>query len=96
MRVIPPFEKKKRGCIYCQDMQLTRNKGVKRCGCPHDECPFNVLDKYDTYEQFMASEDSKIMVDGFFHTVASCYELANENAKTFSVYRDACNTRLNF
>jgi hypothetical protein len=60
-------------------MQKTRDAGYFRTGCPHDECSYHVLDKYDTYEEFMASEDSKILVDGFFQTTASCYELANGN-----------------
>ena len=28
--------------------------------CPYDECPYHVLDKYETYEEYVESEDSKI------------------------------------
>ena len=88
MRVIPSFEKKKRGCIYCNDMGHIRDgcQGLRN-GCPHDECPYNVLDKYDTYEQFMASDESKILVDGFFLTTPSCYELQSSNATAKNVFK---------
>lgn len=95
MRVVPPYEKKKRGCAFCKDMGHTRTGGGLRIGCPHDECPYHVLDKYDSYEQFMASEDSKILVDGFFQTVASCYELQNGNATVNEIFRGA-GSRTNF
>lgn len=90
MRVVPSFEKKQRGCQYCFDMRKEHYKGANRIACPHDECPFHVLDKYETYEKFMASEDSRILVDGFFQTAASCYELASESAIVRDVYRNAC------
>lgn len=89
MRVVPPFEKKKRGCIYCKDMKPTRNRGLIRTGCPFDECPYHVLDKYDTYEQFMASEDSRILVDEFFQTKASRYELSNGNVTVKDIFKGA-------
>lgn len=75
MRMIPYFEKKQRGCQYCLHMTLHSMKGDSHTACPFDECPFTVLDKYKTYEEFMKSEDSKILVNEFFQTVASCYEL---------------------
>lgn len=87
MRVVPVFEKKQRGCVYCNEAQTTKSKGCRRCGCPHDVCPYEILDKYESYEQFMASQDSKIPVESFFQTVASCYELANENATVKDVFR---------
>jgi hypothetical protein len=86
MRVVPFHEKKKRGCDYCTDKKVTRDHGCLRTACPHDACPHNALDKYETYEEFMASEDSKILVDGFFHTTASCYELTNGNATVKQIY----------
>lgn len=89
MRVVPVFEKKQRGCVYCMEVQMTKSKGCRRCGCPHDVCPYEILDKYESYEQFMASEDSKILVDGFFQTTASCYDLANGNATVKDVFRRA-------
>ena len=60
--------------------------GSNRLACPHNQCPYKVLGKYETYEEFMASEDSKILADGFFHTAASCYELSNGNATVKQVF----------
>jgi hypothetical protein len=34
--------------------------------CPHEICPYAVLDKYDTYEEFLKSKDSKVDVAGLF------------------------------
>jgi hypothetical protein len=31
-----------------------------RVKCPHEECPYEVLDKYETYEDYLKSKDSKI------------------------------------
>ena len=91
MRVIPSYEKKQRGCQYCNDVGHVRNgnQGL-RFGCPHDECPYKVLDKYETYEQFMKSEDSRILVTEFFQTIADCYELQSKNASASELYRSAC------
>ena len=66
MRVVSIFEKKKRGCPYCLHVETGRFDGCVRTACPYYKCPFTVLDKYKTYEEFMASEDSKILVDEFF------------------------------
>ena len=64
---------------------IQRNKGyVTQTSCPHDECPYKVLDKYETYEDYMKSEDSKILVDEFFQTVADCYVLSAHNKKPVS------------
>lgn len=78
MRIIPFYEKKKRGCLYCLHVQSKKTKfggGDSHTACPFDECPYTVLEKYESYEEFMKSEDSKILVNEFFSTVASCYEL---------------------
>lgn len=76
MRVISKDEKIKRGCIYCIHIKKFRNHDGVRSGCQFDECPYTVLDKYESYEEFMASEDSRIPVDEFFQTAADCYTLA--------------------
>lgn len=89
MRPVSLREKNKRGCAYCKDMKLHRIPaagGVRTC-CPHDKCPYQALDKYDTYEDFMASDDAKILVDGFFLTVPSIYELSNGNTQVKQIYR---------
>lgn len=80
MRDVSLREKMKRGCQCCKDMVAIPRGMTSRTSCPFDECPYHVLDKYESYEEFMASEDSKILVDGFFSSAASCYELANGNA----------------
>jgi hypothetical protein len=83
MRTIPNFEKKKRGCIHCYDAKRKMYGTSERVTCPYDECPYRVLDKYDTYEEFMKSEDSRIMVNSYFSTVASAYELASYHKPTW-------------
>ena len=75
-RIVPCFEKKQRGCIYCIHSTRKIRRGENRTACPFGECPYTVLDKYNTYEEFMASEDSKILVEQFFSTVASVYDLS--------------------
>lgn len=75
-RVLPGFEKKQRGCQYCLHVTTLRHNGEIRNACPFTECPFDVLNKYKTYEEFMASEDSKIFVNEYFSTVPSVYELS--------------------
>jgi hypothetical protein len=65
-----------------------RRRGANQTACPFDECPFEVLDKYNSYEEFMESEDSKIMVNEFFKTVATIYELSASPAKTKCLFSD--------
>ena len=88
MRPMSLREKNKRGCAVCEDMEVHRVFDVVRTCCPHDQCPYHVLDKYDTYEEFMASDDAKILVDGFFQTVPSIYEMSSGNAQVKKIYRD--------
>jgi hypothetical protein len=63
-------------------------KGQNRSSCPFDECQYSVLDKYNSYEEFMASEDSKILVNEFFKTVASVYEHSASPSKTKCLFSD--------
>ncbi len=74
MRVLTLYEKKKHGCPYCLNVTTLRAGGEIRNACPFDKCQYPVLDKYESYEDFMASEDSKILVTEFFTSVAGCYE----------------------
>jgi hypothetical protein len=85
---VPGYEKKQRGCQYCQDMKVKRFNGDTRTACPFIECPYTVLDKYKIYEEFMASEDSKILVNEFFKTVATVYELSSKPCKTKCLFSD--------
>ena len=82
------YEKKQRGCKYCLHVQIAPYSGTTRTTCPFLECPYTVLDKYNTYEEFLASEDSKILVNEFFATVATVYELSANPAKTKSIFSD--------
>lgn len=68
MRWLTTAEKKKRGCLYCADLELrySAHKGGKRRACSHEECPYTVLDKYDTYEDYMKSKDSKLDIAALF------------------------------
>ena len=72
-------------------MEVVRSGKEGRLTCPFEECIYCVLDKYDTYEEFMASEDSKIMVTEFFQTVASCYELSTSTHSPNRSYSDGEN-----
>lgn len=88
MRPVPLYEKKQRGCQYCKDMCVKVYGKETRTACPFAECPYTVLDKYNSYEEFMASEDSKILVTEFFHTVATVYELSANPSKTKCLFSD--------
>ena len=85
-RVLHLYERTQYGCAYCQNVQHVKHGGCNRLACPFRKCPYKVLEKYDTYEEFMKSEDCKILVDGFFHTAASCYELSNGNAQVKQIF----------
>ena len=77
MRMVPYFEKRQRGCLYCADVGTSKFSQDNRTSCPHNECPYHVLDKYKSYDEFMTSQDSKILVGEFFTTVASSFERIN-------------------
>ena len=82
MRIVRMYENKQRGCKYCTHVSQKKQGYATLTACPFDECPYKVLDKYDTYEEFMASEDSMILVAEFFQTVADCYILSSAVRKT--------------
>ena len=87
-RIMPMYDSKQRGCKYCLHVSSARCRGQNQTACPFGECPFVVLDKYNTYEEFMASEDSKILVTEFFKTVATVYELSANPSKTKRLFSD--------
>lgn len=64
MRNLKKAEKTKRGCIWCTDVAKKKSpvNGKCRTACPHDKCPYTVLDKYDDYEDYMKSDDSVINI----------------------------------
>lgn len=61
MRKIYAAEIEQRGCHYCEKRVLKwdRSGGFYRSHCPHTRCPYRVLDKYESYKDYMNSEDSK-------------------------------------
>ena len=93
-RVLPAFEKKQRGCQYCLHVTTKRNYGEIRNACPFSQCPYEVLNKHKTYEEFMASEDSMIPVTEFFTSVAGCYEYSTCEHTPERIYSDG-DSRLN-
>ncbi len=86
LRLVSLYERKQRGCTYCNDVVYRGVRGSNRLACPLDKCPYKVLEKYETYEEYMASEDCRILVDGFFQNVASCYELGNGNTQVRQIF----------
>ena len=50
MRKITNEEIKKRGCKWC-----TEHKGGK---CKHKKCPYHELDNYDTYDEYLNSQEN--------------------------------------
>lgn len=89
VRKLKNAELYKRGCLYCLDMISTEvpwgNYNAK--SCPHEECPYHVLDKYETYNDFMKSEDSKILVDEFFDSGKHEYRLVFKKKMPYSDIR---------
>lgn len=52
---------RKRGCVYCTDYYIEKVEGKKFKRCKHiSGCPYHELDKYDTYEDYLESEDCQI------------------------------------
>ena len=87
-RILGFPEKKQRGCSYCLDVTLVRNGSELRNACPYSKCPYGVLDKYKTYEEFMASEDSLIRVSEYFSTLPSLYELSAMSHAPKGIFED--------
>jgi hypothetical protein len=63
MRLTAVDERKKRGCTYCVDKVVVSGRygRGRNIECPHEECPYKVLDKYDTYDDYMESKESEIV-----------------------------------
>lgn len=70
MRVLTIAERKKRGCGYCANMAkaYSQRRHSFRRMCPHAECPYTVLEKYDTYEDFLQSKESGINITALLDT----------------------------
>jgi hypothetical protein len=70
MRLLAAGEKKKRGCEWCAELgkKFDAHRGGMRLACPHRACPYTVLDKYDTYEDFLQSKESGINITALLDT----------------------------
>lgn len=88
MRVIPLYEKRQRGCQYCMDMKTIRHEGMTRTACPYGKCKYKVLDKYESYEEYMRSEDCQIQVDEFFKSFTGYAELFKSGRALRSSFSD--------
>ena len=67
MRRLSGKEIKKRGCNYCNNSIRVKGcyepvRGYQHGGldCPYSECPYHELDKYDSYKDYLNSDDSKL------------------------------------
>jgi len=60
VRIIGKKELKKRGCNYCLHKGLTKVEEKKFSTCPYDVCPYKVLDKYNSYEEFLKKQDFRL------------------------------------
>lgn len=60
MRQLTQQEMIQRGCWYCLDIKRVRTGRDTRTHCTHEECPYHVLDKYKTYDEYIESDNSKI------------------------------------
>ena len=76
MRALTKLEMYKRGCSYCLDKVGKKVSNYQKSYCMHEQCPYSVLDKYKSYNDFMKSKDSKILVDEFFDSGAHEYRVA--------------------
>lgn len=61
MRKLYANEIQHRGCHYCAHAvkKWDYSGGFYRKNCPFNRCPYRILDKHDTYEEFVESEDCK-------------------------------------
>lgn len=55
MRKLYAGEIEQRGCHYCEKRQLRWDYrgGYYRSNCPYQRCPYRILDKFNTYEEFI-------------------------------------------
>ena len=80
---------KQRGCDYCLDYTKARDvEGKPHHSCTHKACPYTVLDKYETYDEFLASEESKILVPMFFEAADELFRLAKISKKPLRMLID--------
>ena len=88
MRIITSYEKRQRGCQYCTDVATNPRQYGERTACPHVVCPFGVLEKYRSYEDYMKSDDCKLLVGEFFKSVSGFYECPKRNYSPRKLHSD--------
>lgn len=69
MRTLTKKTRTKRGCDYCLDMRKEKPKekdGKPVYKCIHGKCPYHELDKHETYDDYLKSEDSRMPFDRLF------------------------------
>jgi hypothetical protein len=56
MRKLHRDEMYKRGCIYCLDVVKKKTYGQRETMCPFDKCPYDELDEFRTYNEYIKSK----------------------------------------
>lgn len=65
-RKLKQSEMTKRGCIYCLNQKKVGGEYISgayyagRHICKFDKCPYHELDKHDTYDDYLESEDCQL------------------------------------
>lgn len=88
MRRLTKADMKQRGCDVCLDKTMIRENNKNHDVCKHEKCPYTVLDNYETYDEFLASKESRILVENFFSQVANCYTLGSISSKPQRMFSD--------
>lgn len=80
---------KQRGCEFCLDYTKARDsEGKPHHSCTHKACPYKVLDKYETYDEFLASKESMILVPQFFEAANELIRMTNIGRKPVKMFSD--------
>lgn len=60
-RMLTDKERAQRGCLYCMDVVTTGKHSTYYAGryCPHEQCPYRELDRFEDYERYIRETDLK-------------------------------------
>lgn len=70
MRVIKETEARKRGCDACKHVKSSasihqakdeKRTDCSRFACPYAKCPYTELDKFETFEEYVASLAEEVL-----------------------------------
>lgn len=62
MRLLDAREMRKRGCSFCK-LRVSKRRGfVVSSYCPHEKCPFNETDGFETYNQYLKTKGDLIFL----------------------------------